>query len=68
MPLTSPDLNNASYIGFLSLTSENYVNAFLDHIKIREPDVGAWIYLDPELAIQQARQADQRQKDNKAGI
>ncbi|MDA9170974.1 amidase [Alphaproteobacteria bacterium] len=49
------------------LTSENYVNAFLDHIKIREPDVGAWIYLDPELAIQQARQADQRQKDNKAG-
>ena len=50
------------------LTSENYVNAFLDHIKIREPDVGAWIYLDPELAIQQARQADQRQKDNKAGI
>ena len=50
------------------LTSENYVNAFLDHIKIREPDVGAWIYLDPELAILQARQADQRQKDNKAGI
>ncbi|MDC1134250.1 amidase, partial [Alphaproteobacteria bacterium] len=50
------------------LTSENYVNAFLDHIKIREPDIGAWIYLDPKLAIQQARQADQRQKDNKAGI
>jgi len=50
------------------LTSENYVRAFLDHIKIREPDVGAWIYLDPELAIDQARQADQRWKDKKAGF
>ena len=45
------------------LSSEKYVQAFLDHIKIREPLVGAWSFLDYELAIQQAKLADQRWKD-----
>ena len=35
----------------VELTSEEYVNAFLEHIKARESEVGAWIFLDPELAL-----------------
>jgi Asp-tRNA(Asn)/Glu-tRNA(Gln) amidotransferase A subunit family amidase len=50
------------------LTSEEYVNAFLEHIKARESEVGAWIFLDPELALEQARHADKRWKDKTPGI
>ena len=49
------------------LTSEEYVTAFLDHIKNREPEVGAWIFLDPEAALKQARLADKRWKDKSPG-
>ena len=49
------------------LTSEKYVIAFLEHIKNREPDVGAWIFLDPEMALQQAREADKRRRDKSSG-
>ena len=49
------------------ITSEEYVTAFLDHIKNREPDVGAWIFLDPEMALQQAREADKRRRDKIPG-
>ena len=49
------------------LTSEKYVKAFLDHIKIREPLVGAWNYLNQEQAIQQAKLADKRWKDKNPG-
>ena len=45
------------------ITSEEYVTAFLEHIKNREPEVGAWIFLDPEMALQQAREADKRRRD-----
>ena len=44
------------------LTSEKYVTAFLDRIKVREPLVGAWNYLNHEQAIQQAKLADKRWK------
>ena len=50
------------------LTSEEYVNAFLEHIKARESEVGAWIFLDAELALKQARHADKRWKDKTPGI
>ena len=50
------------------LTSEEYVNAFLEHIKARESEVGAWTFLDPELALKQARHADKRRKDKTPGI
>ena len=50
------------------LTSEEYVNAFLEHIKARESEVGAWIFLDPELALEQARHADKKWKDKTPGI
>ena len=49
------------------LTSEKYVIAFLEHIKNREPEVGAWIFLDPEMALQQAREADKRRRDKIPG-
>lgn len=49
------------------LTSEKYVTAFLEHIKNREPEVGAWIFLDPEMALQQAREADKRRRDKIPG-
>ncbi|MDC1375496.1 amidase [bacterium] len=49
------------------ITSEEYVTAFLDHIKNREPEVGAWIFLDPEMALQQAREADKRRRDKIPG-
>ena len=49
------------------LSSEKYVSNFLEHIEKREPTVGAWNYLEPEMAIQQAKEADKRWKSNKAG-
>ena len=49
------------------LSSEQYVSNFLEHIEKREPAVGAWSYIEPEMAIQQAKEADKRWKNNKAG-
>ena len=49
------------------LTSEKYVTAFLDRIKVREPLVGAWNYLNHAQAIQQAKLADKRWKDKNPG-
>ena len=39
-------------------TSEELVQACLDHIATLEDSVGAWAHLDPEYALQQARDAD----------
>ena len=50
-----------------SLSSEEYVEAFLKNIELREDDVGAWIFLDPKLALEQAREADKRWKDKSTG-
>ena len=50
-----------------SLSSEEYVKAFLKQIELRENEVGAWIFLDPKLALDQAREADKRWKDKTAG-
>ena len=41
-------------------TCEAVTRACLDHISEREPTVQAWHFLDPELALAQARAADQR--------
>ncbi len=40
------------------LKSEDLVRDCLDRIALREPDIHAWAYLDPELAIKQARAVD----------
>ena len=50
-----------------TLSSEEYVKAFLKQIELREDDVGAWIFLDPEFALDQAREADKRWRDKNAG-
>lgn len=50
------------------LTSEIYVQAFLDRIKKREPLVGAWTFIEPELALKQARLADKRRVNKKGGV
>ena len=42
-----------------TLTSEKLVQACLDRIAERDPVVKAWVHLDPKLALQQARAADQ---------
>jgi len=39
-------------------TSEELVQACLDHIATLEDSLGAWAHLDPEYALQQARDAD----------
>jgi len=39
-------------------TSAELVQACLDHTAALEPTVGAWVHLDPEYALQQARDAD----------
>jgi Asp-tRNA(Asn)/Glu-tRNA(Gln) amidotransferase A subunit family amidase len=42
------------------LTSEDHVRACLARIEQTEPTVQAWVHLDAEFALEQAREADQR--------
>ena len=48
----------AAKIAAGEISSEQLVGAYLDRIAARDADVGAWIWLDPELALEQARAAD----------
>lgn len=41
-------------------TAEAVTRACLDYIEAREPQVGAWHFLDPDLALKQARERDAR--------
>ncbi len=41
------------------LSSALYVRACLEHIEAREKTVRAWIHIDPEYAVEQARRADE---------
>lgn len=47
------------------ISSEELVSACLDRIKALEDTVGAWVHLDPDYALQQARNADQWRKEGK---
>ncbi len=40
------------------ITSEALVTACLDRIRAREPEIGAWTYLDADVALEAARAAD----------
>ncbi len=44
------------------LTSEELVRSCLERVAEREPDVQAWAHLDPELAVERARDADRRRR------
>lgn len=44
------------------LKAVDYTKAFLDRIAAREPQVEAWVHLDPDYALKQAAAADARQK------
>jgi Asp-tRNA(Asn)/Glu-tRNA(Gln) amidotransferase A subunit family amidase len=44
------------------LTSEELVQACLERIRMTEPQVQAWTYLDEEHALAQARAADERKR------
>lgn len=41
-----------------SISSESVVQACLDRVRAREPTVHAWAFIDPDLAIAQARARD----------
>ncbi len=40
------------------ISSEKLVQDCLDRIKTRDADIDAWVYLDPELALEQAKTKD----------
>jgi len=48
-------------------TSEALVHACLAHIEKLEPRIEAWVWLDPEAALKNARQADQHRSAGKTG-
>jgi Asp-tRNA(Asn)/Glu-tRNA(Gln) amidotransferase A subunit family amidase len=48
------------------ITSEALVSACLDRIAALEDRVGAWTFLDPEHALNQAREADRARREGKA--
>ena len=47
------------------ITAEQLVQACLDRISEREDDVQAWVYLDPEHALAQAKAADAERSSGK---
>ncbi len=48
------------------ITAEELVTACLERIEQCEPSVRAWTFLDPELALEQARAVDARQRSGRA--
>jgi Asp-tRNA(Asn)/Glu-tRNA(Gln) amidotransferase A subunit family amidase len=48
------------------MTSEELVGACLGHIAAIEDRIGAWAHLDPDLALQQARDADLARQEGRA--
>jgi Asp-tRNA(Asn)/Glu-tRNA(Gln) amidotransferase A subunit family amidase len=57
-PATMTGAQAARAIAAGEITSEMLVRACLDRIAARDEAVGAWIWLDPELALERAREAD----------
>jgi Asp-tRNA(Asn)/Glu-tRNA(Gln) amidotransferase A subunit family amidase len=66
MPSDPADLGTAEAARLIAageLTSETLVAACLARVDAREDAVQAWTFLDPDLALTQARAADARQAD-----
>lgn len=53
----------AAGIAHGSFTVEQVMRDCLDRIEAREPEVQAWVHLDPERLMQLARQADRRRNN-----
>lgn len=67
--LVASDLTAAEVSARLTsgeLTSLAYADACIERVAEREPDVQAWVHLDPESVRAQARAADQRRRDGRA--
>jgi len=47
------------------MSAEDYVKACLDRIAAREEEVQAWVHIDPEHALAQARAADDLRREGK---
>lgn len=47
------------------ISAENYAKACLDRIAAREETVRAWVHLDPEHVLAQARAADEQRREGK---
>ncbi len=47
------------------LTSEKWVNSCLERISATDSGIGAWAYLDPDLALEQAREMDRIRRAGK---
>ena len=45
-----------------NITSEELTRVCLNHIEKREPTIEAWVYLDPEYALEQARSRDRERQ------
>ena len=54
--LTANEIARAVAAGQCSAV--DVAQACLDHIAEREPQVGAWEFLDPDLVLKQARELD----------
>lgn len=73
MPLNEEDIQAAmtsateaaAIIRTGRVTSEELVGGCLDHIKAQEDRIGAWAFLDPELALSQARAADEELREGR---
>src|SRR5689334_11579221 len=48
------------------LTSEELVRGCLERIRDTEPEVQAWTFLDEELALSQARAADEKRRSGES--
>lgn len=49
-------------------TSVELTRAFLDKIKEKNPEIGAYLFVTEDLALKQAKRADEMIKEGKAGI
>jgi Asp-tRNA(Asn)/Glu-tRNA(Gln) amidotransferase A subunit family amidase len=59
-PLSLSARDMARVIADGRLSSEEFVAAYLDRIAEREPEVGAWEFIHPEMALAAARACDAR--------
>ena len=69
IPLNELGLNDAARgIRNGSFSSEELVLAYLERIRQRENHVGAWIHLDEDQALEQARECDRTKPEDPRSV